>query len=79
MNRARISTTVDPEVLARVRALDPDATVSSLVERAFDALLVSHRRAEIDARYARGYQKHPLHEVDAWGDLASFGEAVRNR
>lgn len=77
MPRPRISTTVDPEVLARVRALDPAASMASLVERAFEALLATHRRAEIDTRYADAYGRHPLDEPDEWGDLASFGDAVR--
>lgn len=79
MARERISTTVDPDVLASVRALDPGASVASLVERAFAALLAEHRHAEIDARYARAYEDQPPDEADAWGDLAGFGDAVRHR
>ncbi len=33
--------------------------------------------AEIDQAYERAYAKHPVDEPDEWGDLASFGEAVR--
>ena len=33
------------------------------------------REAEIDATYV-AYDLHPLDEPDAWGDLASFGEAA---
>jgi len=79
MTRQRISTTVDPDVLASVRALDPGATDASLVERAFRALLDQHRRAEVEAAYASAYVDHPVDEPDAWGDLASFGAAVRRR
>jgi Arc/MetJ family transcription regulator len=79
MPRVRLSTTVDPDVLARVRALDPVATDASLVDRAFRALLEQHRRAEVDAAYARAYTEHPLDERDEWGDLESFGAAVRRR
>jgi len=79
MARERISTTVDPEVLARVRALDPGASDASLVERAFRALLDRHRQAEVDAAYAAAYETHPMHQPDEWGDLASFGAALRQR
>jgi hypothetical protein len=79
MHRQRISTTVDPGVLAAVRALEPDAPLASLVERAFEALLQAHRRSEVDAAYARAYADHPQAEHDEWGDLASFGDAVRHR
>jgi len=77
MARQRISTTVDPELLAQVRALDPSSTDASLVERAFRAMLRLHRGAQIDVAYERGYTEHPVDEPDAWGDLASFGQAVR--
>ena len=79
MARERISTTVDPAVLARVRALDPGASDASLVERAFRALLDRHRRAAVDAAYAAAYETHPLDQPDEWGDLASFGAALRQR
>lgn len=77
--RERLSTTVDPDVLARVRALDPGATDASLVERAFRALLSQHRRAEVDAAYDRAYAAQPLDAPDEWGDLESFGAVVRGR
>jgi hypothetical protein len=79
MPRVRISTTVDPEVLALARALDPTASDASLVERALRALLAQHRRAEIDEAYARAYAEQPLDVPDEWGDLESFGAAVRQR
>jgi len=78
MTRQRISTTVDPDVLARVRALDPAATDASLVARAFEALLSTHRNGVIDDAYTLAYSAHPVDEVDEWGDLVSFGDAVRH-
>lgn len=78
MARVRLSTTVDPELLRRARELLPGSD-ASLVEAALTALLKEHRRAEIDAAYAAGYAAHPLDEPDEWGDLASFGDAVRAR
>ncbi len=77
MPKVRVSTTVDRELIARARGLDPGATVASVVERALIALLAEHRRAEIDALYATAYADHPLTESDAWGDLASFSDAAR--
>ena len=74
MSRTRLSTTVDADLLARARSVSgkPD---SSMVDEALAALLASHRAAEVDASYA-AYDDHPLHEPDAWGDLASFRRAA---
>ncbi len=77
MARIRVSTTVDGDLLAEVRELDPGEADSVLLDRAFAALLAQHRRAEIDEQYRRAYADHPIDEPDAWGDLASFGDAVR--
>jgi hypothetical protein len=77
MVRQRLSTTVDPDLLASARALDQDASDASLVERALRALLAQERRSEVDALYADAYREAPLREPDAWGDLESFGRAVR--
>lgn len=77
MARSRISTTVDPELLQRAREAVP-GNDASVVEAALRALLERHRRAEVDAAYAAGYEEHPLDEQDEWGDLASFGDAVRS-
>ena len=78
MARVRLSTTVDPDLLDRARRLRPGSD-ASLVEAALAALLKEHRRAEVDAAYASAYLDHPVDEPDAWGDLASFGAAVRSR
>jgi len=72
--RVRISTTVDGDLLARVRTARP--TGLALVDEALVALLIRHRTAEIDAAYA-AYDVHPLDEPDEWGDLASFSTADR--
>lgn len=75
MPRARLSTTVDAELLAAVRKLHEGETDASIVEAALSALLAEHRDAAIDATYA-AYDRLPLDAPDAWGDLASFTEAA---
>ncbi|MDO5663082.1 MAG: antitoxin MazE5 [Brachybacterium sp.] len=74
MNRIRLSTTVDGDLLTRARKASgkPDA---ALVDEALSALLARHRAAEVDAAYA-AYDQHPLDQPDAWGDLASFRGAA---
>ncbi len=71
MARARISTTVDEELLRTVRRLRAGVPDSVLVEEALAALVARNRAAEIDAAYA-AYDKAPLVTKDEWGDLASF-------
>jgi hypothetical protein len=75
MARARVSTTVDEELLASARSLRAGATDAALLDEALGALLARHRAAEIDGAYA-AYDRHPLAEADAWGDLASFRAAA---
>jgi Arc/MetJ family transcription regulator len=75
MARTRVSTTVDEELLANARQTLSTLTDAALLDQALAALLHQHRAAEIDAAYA-AYEKHPLEEPDAWGDLASFREAA---
>ena len=77
MARQRISTTVDAELLARARALDHTGTDASLIERALRALLAEVRAVEIDRAYSTGYAAQPMNAPDEWGDLATFGAAVR--
>jgi hypothetical protein len=43
------------------------------------ALLLSHRKAEIDKAYLAAYAAHPFDDPDEWGDLASWSEAVGAR
>lgn len=74
MPRVRVSTTVDADVLAKARALDPSANDAQLIEGALRALLARHRAAEIDASFAI-YDEIPLSEPDEWGDLESFHKA----
>ena len=78
ITRQRISTTIDPNLLARARALDPNGSDASMVERALRALLAQHRAAETDQMYTVGYATQPLDTPDEWGDLVSFGAAVRS-
>ncbi len=75
MARARISTTVDTDLLDSVRAIGGWPTDASMVEEALRALLARHRAGEIDASYA-AYDAQPLDEPDAWGDLGSFRAAA---
>ncbi|CAB4363401.1 MAG: DUF2191 domain-containing protein [Actinobacteria bacterium] len=76
MARTRISTTVDHELLMRVRALHPGATDALIIDDALTALLARERAAAIDAAYRTAYETHPIEEPDAWGDLGSFHHAV---
>jgi post-segregation antitoxin (ccd killing protein) len=71
MARARISTTVDQELLARARRARSGLADSALIDEALGALLARQRAVEVDAAYA-AYDQHPLDEGDEWGDLASF-------
>jgi post-segregation antitoxin (ccd killing protein) len=75
MPRARISTTVDAELLKTVRRLRVGVPDSALVEEALAALVARNRAGEIDAAYA-AYDKEPLETNDEWGDLASFRAAA---
>lgn len=75
MSRARLSTTVDSELLAEARRLRVGTTDASMVEQALRALLAAHRDAEVDAAYA-AYDQHPLDEPDDWGDLESWRQAA---
>ncbi len=75
MARARISTTVDAELLASARRVRSGLADSALIDEALTALLARRRAAEIDAAYA-AYDAHPLDEDDEWGDLASFRVAA---
>ena len=71
MARARISTTVDADLLQGARQARSGVADSALIDEALAALLARRRAAEFDAAYAV-YEAHPLDEADAWGDLASF-------
>lgn len=75
MNRTRLSTTVDAELLDSARKLTKGTTNAALVDEALRALLLRHRSAEVDASYA-AYDKHPIDEPDEWGDLASWRRAA---
>jgi hypothetical protein len=75
MNRTRLSTTVDAQLLESARALRAGLTDAALVDEALDALLRRHRDAEVDASYA-AYDEHPIDESDEWGNLAAFRQAA---
>lgn len=75
MARARVSTTVDEQLLSSARVLRAGLTDAALLDEALAALLARHRAVEIDVAYA-AYDEHPLDEPDEWGDLASFRSAA---
>lgn len=75
MNRTRLSTTVDAELLNNARMARSGLTNAALIDEALAALLVRYRAAEVDASYA-AYDDHPADEPDEWGDLASFRRAA---
>ena len=75
MNRIRLSTTVDAELLSSARSVRSGLTDAALVDEALGALLARHRAAEVDASYV-AYDDHPADEPDAWGDLASWRRAA---
>ena len=75
MNRIRLSTTVDAELLSSARGVRAGRTDAALIDEALGALLARHRSAEVDASYA-AYDKHPVDEPDEWGDLASWRRAA---
>ncbi len=75
MSRTRLSTTVNDQLLESARALRLGITDAALIDEALEALLLRHRRAEVDASYAV-YDQHPIDEPDEWGDLASFRRAA---
>jgi hypothetical protein len=75
MNRIRLSTTVDAELLASARSVRSGITDAALIDEALGALLARYRSAELDASYAT-YDEHPADEPDEWGDLASWRRAA---
>ena len=75
MNRIRVSTTVDADLLAQARKTCGGSTDAALLDEALRALLARHRAGETDATY-EAYDEHPLAEPDEWGDLQSFREAA---
>jgi len=75
MARARISTTVDSELLESARQTRSGLSDSALIDEALAALLARRRAAEFDAAYT-AYDAHPLDEADEWGDLESFRAAA---
>jgi hypothetical protein len=75
MNRIRLSTTVDAELLASARSVRSGMTDAALIDEALGALLARYRSAEIDAAYA-AYDERPADEPDEWGDLASWRRAA---
>jgi hypothetical protein len=75
MNRIRLSTTVDAELLGNARSVRSGITDAALIDEALAALLAHHRSAEVDTGYA-AYDEHPAEEPDEWGDLASWRRAA---
>jgi hypothetical protein len=75
MSRIRLSTTVDADLLGSAREVRSGVTDAALIDEALAALLARHRSAQVDQSYA-AYDRLPLEEPDAWGDLASWGRAA---
>jgi hypothetical protein len=75
MNRIRLSTTVNADLLGSARIVRSGLTDAALIDEALAALLAHHRSAEVDASYA-AYDQHPAEEPDVWGDLASWRRAA---
>ena len=75
MARTRISTTVDAALLDGARRIRAGSTDAAVIDEALGALVARHRAPEIDASYG-AYDRHPVDEPDAWGDLASFRRAA---
>ncbi|MBS9535057.1 antitoxin MazE5 [Mycobacterium sp. M1] len=75
MTRARISTTVDADLLGAARRVRAGLNDAGLIDEALAALLARHRAAEHDAGYA-AYDRQPIDEPDEWGDLASWRRAL---
>lgn len=75
MNRIRLSTTVDADLLGAARTIHSGKTDAALVDDALRALIARHRAAEIEASYA-AYDEHPAGHPDEWGDLASWRRAA---
>jgi hypothetical protein len=75
MNRVRLSTTVDAELLGDARRYVQARNDAALLDEALRLLVEQYRRAEIDASYA-AYDEHPLDEPDEWGSLAAWRDAA---
>lgn len=75
MTRARISTTVDGQLLNEARSLRKGVNDATLFDEALVALLNRNRDAQIDAAYA-AYDATPLDELDDWGSLGAFRNAA---
>lgn len=75
MNRIRLSTTVNAELLGSARSMRSGLTDAALVDEALEALLARHRSAQLDAAYS-AYDDRPADEADDWGDLASWRRAA---
>jgi len=75
MNRIRLSTTVDADLLGSARKARSGITDAALIDEALGALLARHRSAAVDASYA-AYDEHPIDEPDEWGELAAWRRAA---
>lgn len=76
MTRARLSTTVDRDLLDGARKAHAGTTDAELIDEALAALLMRYRSAEVDDAYEVAYRDHPIDEADEWGDLSSFRDAA---
>jgi hypothetical protein len=69
--RARVSTTVDGDLLKEARRLRSTSNDATLLDEALSALVARNRAGEIDAAYA-AYDEFPMDAKDEWGNRAAF-------
>lgn len=77
MSKVRIDVMIDAELLERARVILSGVSDSSLIATALRSLLAAHRHAEVDAGY-QAYDDRPLDTPDAWGNLATWGQAKKH-
>jgi hypothetical protein len=79
MTRARLSTTVDRQLLDDARRLRPGTGDTALIEEALNSLLMRYRLAEVDASY-RTYETNTRSTSRTSGAIwTRFGEPQRDR
>ena len=75
MRDVRSPITVDEALLAEARKLRPNHSDEDIVDDALRASISTKRREATDLEYS-AYDRQPLSEPDAWGDLESFLNAA---
>ena len=75
MNRVRVSTTVNGELLEEARRLRENTNDATLLDEALRALVARNRASLIDAAYS-AYVEFPMNVSDEWGSLEAFRAGV---